>query len=83
MNCSGRGRRVPARRMRLPLLFRRENSTAAQAERQERLERAVTDGLRKLAGVLKEAADLIEKQRLARQGYETKKDFLQRTDPKR
>ncbi|MER2566545.1 MAG: hypothetical protein ABTQ32_37835 [Myxococcaceae bacterium] len=70
--------------MRLPLLFRRENSTAARAERQERLERAVTDGLRKLAGVLKEAADLIEKQRLSRQGYETKKDFLQRTDaPKR
>jgi len=69
--------------MRLPLLFRRENSTTARAERQARLERAVTDGLRRLAGVLKEAADLIEKQRLERQGYETKKDYLQRTDGKR
>lgn len=69
--------------MRLPLLFRRENSATARAERQARLERAVTDGLRKLAGVLKEAADLIEKQRLSRQGYETKKDYLQRTDQKR
>jgi hypothetical protein len=69
--------------MRLPLLFRRENSATARAERQARLERAVTDGLRRLAGVLKEAADLIEKQRLARQGYETKKDYLQRTDEKR
>lgn len=69
--------------MRLPLLFRRENSDAAKAERQARVERAVTEGLRKLADVLKEAADLIEKQRLARQGYDTKKDFLQRTDTKR
>jgi hypothetical protein len=69
--------------MRLPLLFRRENSAAAKAERQARLERAVTEGLRKLADVLKEAADLIEKQRLSRQGYETKRDYLERSDPKR
>lgn len=69
--------------MRLPLLFRRENSAAAKAERQARLERAVTEGLRKLAGVLQEAADLIEKQRLSRQGYETKRDYLERKDPKR
>ena len=69
--------------MRLPLLFRRENSATARAERQARLERAVTDGLRRFADVLKQAADVIEKQRLARQGYETKKDYLQRTDEKR
>ncbi len=69
--------------MRLPLLFRRENSATARAERQARLERAVTDGLRRFADVLKQAADLIEKQRLSRQGYETKKDYLQRTDEKR
>jgi uncharacterized protein (DUF1778 family) len=68
--------------MRLPLLFRRENSTRALLERQARLERAVTDGLRRLAAVLKEAADLIERQRLSRQGYETKKDYLQRVDRK-
>jgi uncharacterized protein (DUF1778 family) len=64
--------------MRLPQLFRRENSSAAKRERQEQLERAVTDGLRRLSHVLKQAADLIEKQRLARSGYETKQDFLQR-----
>jgi hypothetical protein len=69
--------------MRLPLLFRRENSTAAKVERQERLERAVTEGLRRLSAALKEAADLIEKQRLARKGYETKRDFLQHSDDKR
>ncbi|MDP1919497.1 MAG: hypothetical protein Q8L14_24815 [Myxococcales bacterium] len=69
--------------MRLPLLFRRENSATARAERQARLERAVTDGLRRFADVLKQAADLIEKQRLSRQGYDTKKDYLQRTDEKR
>jgi hypothetical protein len=64
--------------MRLPQLFRRENSSAAKRERQEQLERAVTDGLRRLSQVLKQAADLIEKQRLSRSGYETKQDFLQR-----
>lgn len=69
--------------MRLPLLFRRENSAAAKAERQARLERAVTEGLRTLASVLQEAANLIEKQRLSRQGYETKRDYLERKDPKR
>ena len=66
--------------MRLPLLFRRENSSAAKAERQARLERAVTEGLRKLASVLQQAADLVEKQRLSREGYETKNEYLQRTD---
>jgi hypothetical protein len=66
--------------MRLLQLLRRENSSAARHERQQQLERAVTEGLRRLSHVLKEAADRIEKQRLARAGYETKKDFLQRLD---
>jgi uncharacterized protein (DUF1778 family) len=66
--------------MRLPQLFRRENSSAAQRERQAQVERALTDGLRRLSQVLQQAADLIEKQRLGREGYETKKDFLQRLD---
>ena len=66
--------------MRLPQLFRRENSSAARQERQARLERALTEGLRRLSHVLEQAADLIEKQRLSRSGYETKKDFLQRLD---
>lgn len=66
--------------MRLPLLFRRENSAAAKAERQARVERAVTEGLRRLAGVLQQAADLVEKQRLEREGYESQKSFLERTD---
>ncbi|MBL8922985.1 MAG: hypothetical protein JNJ54_29315 [Myxococcaceae bacterium] len=69
--------------MRLPLLFRRENSAAAKAERQARLERALTEGLRKLATALTDAANLIEKQRLSREGYQTKQDFLTRSDPKR
>ncbi|MCA2977171.1 MAG: hypothetical protein INH41_21260 [Myxococcaceae bacterium] len=66
--------------MRLPLLFRRENSSAARRERQAQLERAVTQGLRRLSHVLERAADLIEKQRLARSGYETKQAYLQRLD---
>jgi hypothetical protein len=66
--------------MRLPQLFRRENSSAARRERQAHLERAMTQGLRRLSHVLGRAADLIEKQRLARSGYETKQDYLQRLD---
>ncbi len=40
--------------MRLPLLFRRENSSAARREREEQLEKALTQGMRKLADLLKQ-----------------------------
>jgi len=69
--------------MRLPLLFRRENSSAARREREEKLQRAVTEGLRKLADVLKHAADLIEQRRLERRGYPPQERFLERADKDR
>ncbi len=69
--------------MRLPLLFRRENSQAARQARQEELERAVSDGLRKLGEIFSHAAELIEKRRLERKGYSEPHTFLKRTDGKR
>lgn len=68
--------------MRLPLLFRRENSSAARRERQAQLERALTEGLRKLSEILKTTADLIEARRLEKRGYEQQERFLERTDDK-
>lgn len=69
--------------MRLPLPFRRESSSAAKAERQERLERAMTDGLRRLADLLQDVATRIEQQRLSRRGTDARPHFLERTDSKR
>ena len=64
--------------MRLPSLFRRENSSAAARERQEQVERAVTDGLRTLSSVLKQLADVVEQRRLQRQGYQQQDRTLER-----
>lgn len=65
--------------MRLPPLFRRENSSAARRERADQVERAVTEGLRQLADLFKKAADLIEARRLERGGYEQQEQFLERS----
>lgn len=64
--------------MRLPLLFRRENSSAAQRERVDQVERALTEGLRRLSAIFKQAADVIEARRLERGGYEQQERFLER-----
>lgn len=63
--------------MRLP--FRRENSQSAKREREDHIERQVTDGLRRLADMLKKAADLLEARRLERKGYMPKETFLERS----
>lgn len=70
-------------RMRLPSLFRRENTSQAALERQERVERALTDGLRALAGIFKQVADAVEQRRLQRSGYEKQTRTLERTAPER
>ena len=69
--------------MKFPLLkfLRKENSSAARRERQEQLERLLTEGLRTLSGMLKSAADNLERQRLERSGYESQDKFLKRHDP--
>ena len=66
----------------MPLrLFRRENSSAARREREERFEKAVVEGFRTLSDLLKVAADAIEKKRLERQGYKEPEQFLERAAP--
>lgn len=70
--------------MRFPLLklFRRENTSAAARERQDQLERLLSQGLRTLSALLKTAADQVEAKRLERSGYERQEKFLERHDPK-
>ena len=65
--------------MKFPLFFRREESSAAQRERQAALERRVTAGLRTLSGLLTRLADNLEAQRLARSGHEEQDRFLERS----
>lgn len=63
--------------MRFPL-FKKENSSAAQRERQDQMEKLLADGLRTLSSVLTKLADLVEKQRLSRAGFEKPDKFLER-----
>jgi hypothetical protein len=65
--------------MRLRLPFRKENSSVAQREREEQLQKALSDGLRTLGLMFGRAADFIEKRRLEKQGYEKQGRFLERT----
>ncbi len=69
--------------MRLPSLFRRENTSAAARERQERVERALTDGLRTLSSVLKQVADAVEQRRLQRNGFQQQERTLERVNRSR
>ncbi|MDP1826861.1 MAG: hypothetical protein Q8L48_26550 [Archangium sp.] len=66
----------------MPLrFFRKENSSPARREREEKIERALVDGFRQLSDLLKKAADLIEAKRLERGGYDKQEKFLERTVP--
>ena len=69
--------------MRFPVLFKREKSAAAKRERQAEVERAVTQGLRTLSGLLLKVANQLEAQRLARDGYEKQERFLERSPDKK
>lgn len=65
--------------MKLPLLFRRDR-TLAKADAQDQAEKILADSLRTLGQVCAKVADLIEAQRLERQGYSQQNDFLRRLD---
>lgn len=66
----------------MPLrFFKKENTTAAQRERQEQVEKALARGFRALAEILEKSAQLIEARRLERGGYEKQEKFLERTTP--
>lgn len=65
--------------MRLRLPFQKENSSVAKREREEQLQKAVSEGLRSLSQLFQRAADFIEKTRLERQGYDKQGVFLERS----
>lgn len=66
----------------MPLrFFRKENSSPARREREEKVERALVEGFRRLSELLKKAADGLEARRLERGGYDKQEKFLERTTP--
>ncbi len=68
----------------MPLrIFRSETSAAAQRERRERVERAMSEGFRVLSKLFERAARRIDDQRLQRSGYEKQEQFLERSKPGR
>jgi hypothetical protein len=66
--------------MKLPLLFRRDRSIVKRPDAQDQVEKVLADSLRTLGQVCAKVADLIEAQRLQRQGYSQQNDFLRRLD---
>jgi outer membrane protein TolC len=63
---------------RLPFSWPTDRSLAARKERQEQLERRLTDAFRQLSQVFGQAAELIERRRLERQGIEQPERTLER-----
>jgi hypothetical protein len=66
--------------MKLPRPFRRARTILKGPDAQDQMQKALADSLRKLGQVCAKIADLIEAQRLGRQGYTRQQDFLRRLD---
>ncbi|MFL5344885.1 MAG: hypothetical protein ACJ8AT_08825 [Hyalangium sp.] len=66
--------------MKLPLPFRRDRSVLKRPDAQDQVEKLLADSLRTLGQVCAKVADLIEAQRLQRQGYSQQNNFLRRVD---
>lgn len=66
--------------MKLPLPFRRASTILKRPDAQDQVEKVLADSLRVLGQVCSKVADLIEAQRLERQGYRQQQDFLRRVD---
>ncbi|MDC0713910.1 hypothetical protein POL68_35925 [Stigmatella sp. ncwal1] len=66
--------------MKLPLLFRRDKAIRQGEEPQAQMEKLLAESLRTLGQVCAKVADLIEAQRLERQGYTQQNNFLRRLD---
>jgi hypothetical protein len=69
--------------MKVPLLFRRDRSVLKRPDAQDQMEKLIADSLRTLGQVCAKVADMIEAQRLERQGYSQQNDFLRRIDQER
>ena len=67
--------------MRLPDLFKRERSPIAGPDAQDRAEKLLVDAFRLMGQLCGKVADLIEAQRLSRQGYDEQGRYLERLDP--
>jgi hypothetical protein len=68
--------------MKFPLIFKRENSSAAARARQDKAEKLVAESLRVLGQVFSKLADAVDAQRLTRAGYAEQEKFLKRTESK-
>jgi hypothetical protein len=66
--------------MKLPLPFRRARTILKRPDAKDQVEKILADSLRVLGQVCSKVADLIEAQRLERQGYSQQQDFLRRLD---
>ncbi len=66
--------------MKWPLLFRKDRSPQAQLEAQAAFEKQLAESFRALGKLLTRAAEVIEAQRLSRQGYGEQERFLERLD---
>jgi len=66
--------------MKFPELFKRERSTVAAREAQDRTEKLLAEGFRVLSHICTQVADFIESQRLQRAGYPPQEKYLQRLD---
>ncbi|MDY7231803.1 hypothetical protein [Hyalangium rubrum] len=66
--------------MKLPLLFRRDRSILKRPDAQDQVEKVLAESLRTMGQICAKVADLIEAQRLERQGYSQQQDFLRRVD---
>lgn len=69
--------------MKFPMIFRRESSKAAVRARQEQAEKVLAEALRTLGQVFSKLADVVEAQRLQRQGYAEQERFLERLDSRK
>jgi YD repeat-containing protein len=67
--------------MRLPDLFKRGRSPIAGPDAQDRAEKLLADAFRLMGQLCGKLADLIEAQRLSRQGYDEQDRYLERLDP--
>jgi hypothetical protein len=66
--------------MKLPLPFRRARSILKRPDAKDQVEKLLADSLRALGHVCAKVADLIEAQRLERQGFSQQNHFLRRVD---
>lgn len=69
--------------MRLPDLFKRERSPIAGPDAQDRAEKLLVDAFRLMGQLCGKLADLVEAQRLSRQGYDEQGRYLERLDPQK